>query len=74
MVFLDRQRTSFQSIHHLEKCSKRRNSKLEIFTLDYWDPADPAGIARIYREQRDNGFEPYVSTVELDRIIPEPEP
>ena len=62
-----------QQVNLLQE-AKRRNSKLEIFTLDYWNPADPAGIARIYREQRDNGFEPYVSTVELDRIIPEPEP
>ena len=45
---------------------------LEIFTLDYWNPDDMAGIAEIYRQQRNNGFRPYVATVELDRIVPEP--
>jgi uncharacterized protein (TIGR01370 family) len=46
---------------------------LEVFTLDYWDPDDFVGIASIYEQQRANGFEPYVATVELDRIVPEPE-
>lgn len=52
--------------------SKRRQPKLRIMTLDYWDPSDTEGIRRIYKEQRANGFEPYVATVELDRIVPEP--
>ncbi len=52
--------------------AKRRQPKLRIMTLDYWDPADAEGMRRIYREQRANGFEPYVSTVELDRVVPEP--
>jgi uncharacterized protein (TIGR01370 family) len=56
------------------QAARKRRPDLGIFTLDYWDPADKAGIARIYREQRANGFEPYVATVELDRIIPEPQP
>ena len=46
---------------------------LEIFTLDYWDPSDDEGIRTIYREQESNGFNPYVATVELDRIVPRPE-
>ena len=45
---------------------------LEIFTLDYWDPSDDQGIRTIYREQESNGFNPYVATVELDRIVPRP--
>ncbi|MEZ5398555.1 MAG: endo alpha-1,4 polygalactosaminidase [Bryobacteraceae bacterium] len=45
---------------------------LSVYTLDYWDPADSAGVAAIYREQRANGFAPYVSTILLDRIVPEP--
>jgi len=52
--------------------AKRRNPSLEIFTLDYWEPQDREGIAAIYRVQRANGFKPYVATVALDRIIPEP--
>ena len=53
--------------------AKARNPGLRIMTLDYWDPADTDGIREIYEEQRDNGFEPYVSTIELNKIIPEPE-
>lgn len=56
------------------KDAKARNPRLEILTLDYWDPADTAMVARIYALQRDNGFSPYVSTVELDRVLPEPKP
>jgi polysaccharide biosynthesis protein PelA len=51
---------------------KRKTPRVSVFTLDYWDPADAEGIARIYREERANGFEPYVSTRALDRIIPAP--
>jgi uncharacterized protein (TIGR01370 family) len=52
--------------------ARQRRPQLQVFTLDYWDPADAAGVARIYAEQRKNGFHPYVSTVELDRVVPEP--
>lgn len=48
------------------------NPDLSILTLDYWDPADTETIAEIYRVQRENGFSPYVATVELDRIVPAP--
>ncbi|MDF1791063.1 MAG: endo alpha-1,4 polygalactosaminidase [Thalassobaculaceae bacterium] len=49
-----------------------KNPNLSILTLDYWDPADPTTIAEIYRVQRENGFSPYVATIDLDRIIPPP--
>jgi uncharacterized protein (TIGR01370 family) len=52
--------------------ARQRRPQLRVFTLDYWDPADPAGVARIYAEQRKNGFHPYVATVQLDRVVPEP--
>ena len=52
--------------------AKTRQPGLRIFTLDYWDPEDRNGIAQIYREQRGNGFSPYVATIELDRIVEEP--
>lgn len=45
---------------------------LAIYTLDYWDPNDKEGIAKIYQTERDNGFLPLVSTVDLDQIIPAP--
>ena len=56
----------------LLKDTKKSNPRLRICTLDYWDPGDLAGIRRIYREQRANGFEPYVATIGLDRILAEP--
>ena len=52
--------------------AKTRQPGLRIFTLDYWNPEDTKGIARIYSEQRGNGFSPYVATIELDRIVEEP--
>lgn len=54
------------------KAVKARQPKLRIMTLDYWDSGDPVGIVQIYREQRANGFEPYVAGIKLDRIIGEP--
>ena len=54
------------------KAAKARRPELAICTLDYWDPGNPEGIARIYRVQRAHGFAPYVATVALDRIVPEP--
>jgi uncharacterized protein (TIGR01370 family) len=54
------------------KNAKQLNPKLTILTLDYWNPRDAAGIARIYNEQRANGFAPYVSTIGLNEIIREP--
>lgn len=47
---------------------------LDIFTLDYWDPADTEGIVDIYKTQRANGFRPYVATIDLKTVIPEPAP
>ena len=52
--------------------AQSRNPALAVYTLDYWDPDDAAGIARIYAMQRASGFIPYVATIGLDRIVPEP--
>lgn len=54
------------------KAAKARRPELTVCTLDYWDPGNPEGIKRIYRVQRANGFAPYVATIALDRIVPEP--
>lgn len=51
---------------------REQNPQLQIMTLDYWDPADTEGTTDIYTIQRSNGFAPYVSTIELNRIIKEP--
>ena len=55
------------------QAAARRQTNLKVLTLDYWDPADAAGIAEIYRIQAANGFSPYVATVELDRVVPGPQ-
>ncbi|MGH9718827.1 MAG: endo alpha-1,4 polygalactosaminidase, partial [Bryobacteraceae bacterium] len=52
--------------------AKKRRPRLRVFTLDYWDPSDPAGISQIYREQRANGFLPYVTTIDLTQVVAEP--
>jgi uncharacterized protein (TIGR01370 family) len=54
------------------KEAKARRPKLKVYTLDYWPTTDTAGIARIYAEQRKNGFVPYVSVKDLDRVLKEP--
>lgn len=55
------------------QAARSRRPGLKIYTLDYWEPDDRAGLARIYAEQRRNGFIPYVSVLKLDRIVPEPD-
>lgn len=52
--------------------ARKAHPGLGVFTLDYWDPEDREGIAALYREQRSHGVSPYVATIELDRIVPEP--
>lgn len=60
-----------QQVEILQSLAKA-HSHLKVLTLDYWDPTDAAGISMIYAVQRANGFEPYVSTIALNEIIPEP--
>lgn len=52
--------------------AKELNPHLAVYTLDYVEKGDAAAIARIYRQQRKNGFIPYVATVALDEIVHEP--
>lgn len=54
------------------RTARAANPKLAVYTLDYWDPADLPGIAAIYKQQRADGFVPYVATLALDRVMPEP--
>jgi uncharacterized protein (TIGR01370 family) len=65
------QKTYQQQVKWLKE-AKARRPKLKVYTLDYWPPTDTAGVARIYAEQRKNGFIPYVSIKELDRVLEEP--
>lgn len=52
---------------------RRLNPRLRRFSLDYWQPTDAAGVARLYRQDRNDGFVPYVATIELQQIVPEPD-
>ena len=37
------------------KDAQRRYPELDVYTLDYWDPEDAAGLTAIYAEQQANG-------------------
>lgn len=52
--------------------AKRANLAVELATLDYWDPSDRATVASLYQRERAAGFHPYVATLALDRLLPEP--
>jgi len=64
----------YQYILNILHTAQTKNPKLKIMTLDYWDPKDTEGMRKIYKLQRQNGFLPYVSTVDLHAVIPEPKP
>ncbi len=48
------------------------NPNIGFYSLDYWDPKDQRGIARLYEQERRAGFIPYVATIDLQKIISEP--
>ncbi|MBB4285985.1 endo alpha-1,4 polygalactosaminidase [Roseospira goensis] len=52
--------------------ARRANPALRVLTLDYWPSGEAEVIAKIYQAQRRNGFDPYVATIALDTIVPEP--
>ncbi|MEQ8347240.1 MAG: endo alpha-1,4 polygalactosaminidase [Sneathiellaceae bacterium] len=54
--------------------ARKANPAIAVLTLDYWYPEQTDTIARIYEIERQNGFWPYVATVELDLLVPEPRP
>ena len=52
--------------------ARRIAPSLKLFSLDYWSPSDPAGIARVYAEARANGLVPYVATIDLAQVVSRP--
>ncbi len=54
------------------RTAKARNPALSLMTLDYWDPADTKQVAALYARERAAGFSPYIATLALDRLMPEP--
>jgi hypothetical protein len=53
------------------KEAKQSVPELKIYTLDYWDMKDKAGVAKIYAQQRALGYVPYVATPDLQLFYPE---
>lgn len=62
----------YQEQVKLLKKAQQINPHLKVFTLDYWDPTDTTEIKKIYSLQRSNGFIPYVSTIDLQKLVKEP--
>lgn len=60
--------------HHLEllQPAQRGARALPVYSLDYWDRSDVDAIATIYARQRALGHNPYVATILLDQLVPEP--
>lgn len=54
------------------RAARAANPALRLLTLDYWNPADRKTVARLYAREREAGFHPYVATLALDRLLPEP--
>ena len=51
---------------------RQRNPAIRVFTLDYWNPRDTSGVAKLCREARRRVYLSYVATIDLHAIIPEP--
>lgn len=64
---------TYQRYVDLLKASQQRAKKLKVYTIDYWPPEDAEGIKNIYAAQRAQGFIPYVSTPDLQSVVPEPQ-
>ena len=54
------------------RAARVRNPALGVMTLDYWDQTDVDHVRSLYARERRAGFRPYVATLALDRLWPEP--
>jgi hypothetical protein len=52
--------------------ARHRRPNLLVFTLDYCDPRDTIAIRQAYQRERSAGFAPYIATIGLNAVIPEP--
>ncbi len=52
--------------------AKKVNNDLKVYSLDYWPIADEAEVKNIYMKQRERGYVPYVSTIDLMEEYGEP--
>jgi len=52
--------------------AKTTNPELGLYSLDYWYPEQKEKIEEIYQRARESDLNPYVGTIDLDVIVPEP--
>jgi uncharacterized protein (TIGR01370 family) len=62
---------SAQQVAWLREAQRRRPDLL-VFTLDYCDPSDIEAIRRTYAFEEQNGFCPYVTSIDLTTVVPKP--
>jgi len=60
-----------EQLDYLRRAQKI-NPKLKLYALDYWYPDQTEQVKKIYRTDRENGLIPYVATIDLHKVIPEP--
>lgn len=65
-------KAEYEAYHQKVKVLQELNPSLEIYTLDYWDPADTKTVKEIYQFQRAQGYYPYVATIDLQKLMVEP--
>lgn len=63
---------TYQYYMDLIRKSQEISPKLKVYSMDYWDMSDVEGVKYIYAKQRENGFVPYVSSMDLQHMHPEP--
>lgn len=58
--------------HDLKRINdlKTQAAELKVYSLDYFSPSSRQ-LKKLYRKSRQKGFIPYVSTINLNEIIPE---
>ncbi len=58
---------------NLLRAAKQANPSLILTTLDYWDTSDTKTIIKLYERERAAAFHPYVATLALNQLLPEPQ-
>jgi hypothetical protein len=53
--------------------SKKTSPALKILGLEYWDVDDAKMTAELTNKMKNKGFLPYVSTLSLNKIYPQPD-
>lgn len=62
----------YRQLAEMLKKEQGKSPQLKVVTIDYWPTDDKKTIKRIYAAQRAQGFIPYVTTPDLQALMPEP--